>query len=59
MTQDDYNRAFGEGILFGAGLMFLFMLSVIYALQPTPAEQLDECRSIMEATSEHTDQISQ
>ncbi len=56
MTQDDYNHAFGQGILFGAGLMFLFMLSVIYALQLTPTEQIDHCQSIMEATSEHTDQ---
>jgi len=39
--------------------MFLFMLSVMYALKLTPAEKLDECHSIMEATSEHTDQINQ
>jgi len=32
VTQDDYNHAFGQGILFGAALMFLFMLSVMYAL---------------------------
>lgn len=56
MNQDDYNHAFGQGILFGAGLMFLFMLSVIYALQLTPTEQLDQCQSIMRLHNEHTDQ---
>ena len=58
MTQEDYD-AVSQGIVFGAALMFLFMCSVMYALRLTPSEQLDECRSIMEATSEHTDQISQ
>ncbi len=54
MNQDQYD-AVSEGIVFGAVLMVIFMLSVIYALQLTPAEKLDECRSIMEANNEHTD----
>ena len=53
MTQDEYN-AIGHGILFGAGLMFLLMLSVMYALALTPDEQIEQCQSIMEATNEYT-----
>jgi len=54
VNQDEYN-AVSQGIVFGGVLMVIFMLSVIYALQLTPAEQLDHCRSIMEANNEHTD----
>ena len=56
MTQDDFNQAFEQGILFGAGLMFLFMLALMHALALTPDEQIEQCQSIMEANNEHTDQ---
>ncbi len=58
MNQEDYD-AVSQGIVFGATLMFFFMLSVMYALQLTPSEQVDQCQSIMRLDNEHTDQISQ
>ena len=58
MSQDQYD-AVSQGIVFGAALMFFFMLSVMYALQLTPDEQIKECQSIMRQANEHTDQISQ
>ena len=53
MNQDQYD-AVSQGVVFGAALMFLFMLGVMYALKLTPAEQLDQCQSIMRLHNEHT-----
>lgn len=59
MTQDEYDNAFEQGILFGGGFVFLIMLALMYALALTPAEQIDHCQSIMRLHNEHTDQINQ
>ena len=53
MTHDQYD-AVAQGIVFGAALMFLFMLALMYALALTPSEKLEECQSIKRLNNEHT-----